>query len=366
MPRGLDGRTRPAPPSGGLAAAPSSVMQSATEPPEARGTARDEIRLLVARPAGVRHTVFRDLGDFLSAGDLVVVNTSATLAAAVDARRPSGPVTLHFSTELPDGTWAVEFRPGRRATGPARDVRAGEVVEMPSGPRLTVIAPYAVAPGDQVGPRLWRCAVVPDGPVSAHWVPAYLQVHGRPIAYEYVPQDWPLTSYQTVFARAAGSAEMPSAGRPFSLRMVTDLVTRGIAVAPVTLHTGVSSLEKGEPPLPERYEVPAATARLITATRRAGHRVVAVGTTVTRAIETVADIDGTVHPGQGWTDLVLGPRRRARAVNGLVTGWHEPGASHLLLLEAVAGGGLVAAAYEAARAQGYRWHEFGDSALLLP
>ena len=334
---------------------------SATEPPEARGTPRDEVRLLVADPGRVRHSVFRELGEFLSAGDVMVVNTSATLAAAVDARRRSGPVTVHFSTELPDGTWAVELRPGRRASGPARDVRAREVVELPGGASLRVVEPYAVASGAPVGPRLWRCAVSMDGSVSS-----YLAVHGRPIAYGYVPEDWPLRCYQTVFGREEGSAEMPSAGRPFSHRVVTDLVTRGIAVAPVLLHTGVSSLEKGEPPLPERYQVPASTARLVTATGRAGGRVVAVGTTVTRALETVADRDGTVHAGSGWTDLVLGPHRPARVVHGLVTGWHEPGASHLLLLEAVAGGELVAAAYAAARAEGYRWHEFGDSALFLP
>ncbi|MGH8893700.1 MAG: S-adenosylmethionine:tRNA ribosyltransferase-isomerase [Actinomycetes bacterium] len=333
----------------------------ATEPPEARGTARDEVRLLVAEPDRVSHAVFRDIGAFLSSGDVLVVNTSATLAAAVDARRAAGPVTLHFSTVLPDGTWAVELRPGRRATGPVMDVRAGEVVDLPGGARLRVLAPHTATAGVLGVARLWRCEVAVDGPV-----PAYLSVHGRPIAYDYVPADWPLTSYQTVFARDAGSAEMPSAGRPFSHSLVTDLATRGVAVAPVTLHTGVSSLEKDEAPLPERYNVPEATARLVSATRLAGGRVVAVGTTVTRALETVADASGGVHPGLGWTDLVLGPRRPARVVDGLVTGWHAPGASHLRLLEAVAGADLVATAYAAARANGYLWHEFGDSALFLP
>jgi len=336
-----------------------ALLHPATEPPEARGISRDEVRLLVADRSGVRHAVFRDLGEFLSAGDIVVVNSSATLAAAVDAHRRAGPVTVHFSTALADGSWVVELRPGRRATGPALDVRHGEVVDLPGGARLRIVEPYGVTP--LVGPRLWRCEVALDGPGAA-----YLEVHGRPIAYQYVPADWPLSCYQTIFGREPGSAEMPSAGRPFSHRGVTDLVTRGITIAPVLLHTGVSSLEKGEPPLPERYAVPEATARLVSATRRAGGRVVAVGTTVTRALETAADPDGTVHPAAGWTDLVLGPDRPARIVDGLVTGWHEPGASHLLLLEAVAGRELVSAAYEAARAAGYLWHEFGDSALLLP
>lgn len=336
------------------------MLRSAAEPPEARGTPRDEVRLLVAEPGRTRHALFKDLGDFLSAGDLVVVNTSATLAAAVDARRRSGPVTLHFSTALSDGTWAVELRPGRRATGPALDVRAGEVVDLPGEVRLRVLEQYASRACGLPAPRLWRCEVAVEGSV-----PAYLAVHGRPIAYDYVPLEWPLPSYQTVFGLEPGSAEMPSAGRPFSHRVVTDLATRGLVVAPVLLHTGVSSLEKGEPPLPERYEVPETTARLVTTARRTGGRVVAVGTTVTRALETVAAEDGTVRPGGGWTGLELGPQRPARVVDGLVTGWHEPGASHLRLLEAVAGRDLVARANDEALSEGYLGHEFGDSALFL-
>jgi S-adenosylmethionine:tRNA ribosyltransferase-isomerase len=322
--------------------------------------ARDGVRLLVARPDGVRHTVFRDLPTYLEPGDLVVVNTSATLAAAVDGRREPGTVTVHLSAALPDGTWAAELRPGRRATGPLHDVVPGETVTLPGG-RLRVVTPYPDPQTDPSRTRLWRCRlVVPDD------VPAYLRRHGRPIAYAYVPGDWPLASYSTVFGREPGSAEMPSAGRPFTDALVTELVTSGVAVAPVTLHTGVSSLEQGEAPLAEPFVVPSATAAIVNHTRVRGGRVVAVGTTVTRALETVADHTGAVQPGRGWTDLVLGPDRPARVVTGLVTGWHEDGASHLRLLEAVAGRRLVTAAYAAARAEGYLWHELGDAALLLP
>ena len=169
-----------------------------------------------------------------------------------------------------------------------------------------------------------------------------------------------------MFAREPGSAEMPSAGRPFTTELVTDLVTRGIAIAPITLHTGVSSQDAGEPPQPERYAVPETTARAVNMTRAAGGRVVAVGTTVTRALESAADGGGVIRGRAGWTDLVLGPQRPARVVSGLVTGWHAPGASHLDLLDAVAGADLVDRAYhEAVRAR-YLWHEFGDSCLLLP
>lgn len=176
----------------------------------------------------------------------------------------------------------------------------------------------------------------------------------------------PLSAYQTVFATHPGSAEMASAGRPFTDALVTRLVARGVVLAPVTLHAGVSSPEQGEPPMPERYSVPPVTARLMEVVRAAGGRVVAVGTTVTRALESAASDDGVVRPGSGWTDLVLGPERSARVVDGLVTGWHAPGASHLRLLEAVAGADLVERAYAAALAGDYLWHEFGDSALLLP
>jgi S-adenosylmethionine:tRNA ribosyltransferase-isomerase len=314
---------------------------------------RDLVRLLVAGSDGVRHARFAELARLLAPGDLVVVNTSATLAAAVDGRRPDGrAVTVHFSTALEDGAWLVEIRPRADATGPVPDVVAGERIALPVG----VVVRLVAANG-----RLWRAEVAVEGGVEA-----YLTQHGRPITYSYVRDQWPLDAYQTVFAHHPGSAEMPSAGRPFTTALVTDLVAAGVAVAPITLHTGVSSLEEGEPPLPERYFVPESTARLVNATRGAGGRVVAVGTTVTRALETAARVDGRVGPSSGWTDLVLGPARPARVVDGLITGWHAPGASHLLLLEAVAGADLVASAYKEALAEQYRWHEFGDSCLLLP
>lgn len=324
-------------------------------PPERR----DRVRLLVASRTGIHHDHFDHIGQFLRPGDLVVVNTSATLPAAVDGRRADGrAVAVHFSTELDDGAWLVELRPPVHATGPLRDVTAGEQIELPDGVQLTAVSPFPVgAPA----PRLWRSSVAVEGGVAA-----FLARTGRPIRYTYVSAPYPLSDYQTVFARQPGSAEMPSAARPFTPEIVADLVTRGVVVAPVLLHTGVSSLETGESPLPERFAVPAATARLVNLTRASGGRVLAVGTTVTRALESAADPGGTVRARSGWTDLVLGPHRAARVVTGLVTGWHAPGASHLELLQAVAGAGLVGRAYESALRNSYLWHEFGDSCLLLP
>ena len=329
----------------------------ATEPPPVR----DGVRLLVASPSGVTHARFSQLGSFLAPGDLVVVNTSATYPAAVDGSRAGVPVEVHFSAELDDGAWVVEVRPagpapGQLGTGPVTDLRPGEEITLDAGAALTVDRPH---PAGQA--RLWRTRPLIDGGVSL-----FLTRHGRPIRYGYVPCPWPLPEYQTVFAREPGSAEMPSAGRPFTDQVVTDLVTRGVTLAPIVLHTGVSSQEAGEPPQPERFRVPAATARLVNATRQAGGRVIAVGTTVTRALESAAGQDGSVRAGHGWTGLVLGPARPARTVTGLVTGWHAPGASHLALLTAVAGTDLVERAYAEAVRSGYRWHEFGDSCLLLP
>lgn len=318
--------------------------------------ARDEVRLLVADGDRIEHRRFRELGAVLAPGDLVVVNTSATLPAAVDATRPDGrAVAVHVAGPVDDGAYVVELRsPG--GARQVRDARAGEVLRLRSGPTLRL-----VAPADPPRRRLWRARFHLDGPVEDE-----LTRSGRPITYGYLEGRFDLDAYQPDVARHPGSAEMASAGRPLTPRVVTDLVTRGVVVAPVLLHTGISSLEVDEPPAAERYEVPAVTARLVEHTRRHGGRVVAVGTTVTRALETAADTDGRVAPASGWTDLVLGPDRPARVVDGLITGWHEPDASHLLLLEAVAGPDLVAAAYEAAVQGDYLWHEFGDSCLLLP
>ena len=326
--------------------------------PESRGLERDEVRLLVAGPNRLLHARFRELEHYLRPGDLVVVNTSATLPAAVDAvRQDDRPAILHFSTDLGDGTWVVELRrPGN--TGPFLDGRTGEVVVPAGGGRVEVVSAYRGVEGRS---RLLRAR--PDLGVP---VAEYLGRFGRPIAYGYLEQQSPLSDYQTIFADEPGSAEMPSAGRPFSGRVVAGLVARGVVLTPVVLHTGVSSPEMGEPPAAERFRVPAATAELVNATRRSGGRVVAVGTTVTRALESAANERGFVEPAGGWTDLILDGSRPARVVGGLITGWHAASATHLMLLESVAGREMVSRAYDAAVEAGYLWHEFGDSCLLLP
>ncbi|MFD2422354.1 S-adenosylmethionine:tRNA ribosyltransferase-isomerase [Amycolatopsis pigmentata] len=331
----------------------------AASPPERRGLRRDGVRLLVARPGRIEHGHFHDLPGHLSPGDLVVVNTSATLPAAVDAHRDDGkPAPVHVSTTLDDGDWVVEIRLAD-GSGPDLGMATGAELPLPGHVRLRLLMPYP----DPHAPksRLWRASVTPR--VGAH---AYLSRHGRPIGYGYLSGRYPLRDYQTVYATVPGSAEMASAGRPFTAPLLVRLMARGITVAPVVLHAGVSSPEAHEPPGAERFSVPEATARLVDTVRAAGCRVVAVGTTVVRALESAAAEDGTVRASSGWTDLVLRPGRPARVVTGLVTGLHAPEASHLLLLEAVAGADLVASAYRAAVERRYLWHEFGDSTLFLP
>ena len=225
---------------------------------------------------------------------------------------------------------------------------------LPAAARARILAPYAA-------PRLWLAHL--DLP---HGLESYLAEHGQPIRYSYVPQRWPLSVYRNVYATEVGSAEMPSAGRPFTAELITRLVAGGVVVAPITLHTGVSSQERHEPPYPEPFRVPRHTASLVNAVHEWGGRVIAVGTTVVRALETVSQPDGRVAPDDGWTNLVATPERGLWAIDGLLTGLHEPESSHLEMLRAAAGEALLERSYEAARESGYRWHEFGDSHLILP
>jgi S-adenosylmethionine:tRNA ribosyltransferase-isomerase len=325
----------------------------ADRPPEVR----DGVRLLVANRAdgSVVHSRFRDLPEFLAAGDLLVVNTSGTLPAALSATRADGSeLELRLSTPMPgsdpEHRWIVELRSG---DDPFGAVEVDERLALPAGATAQVLAPYAA-------PRLWLAELELARPLVE-----YLAEHGRPIRYRYASGQWPLSAYQNVYAVEAGSAEMASAGRPFTPELITRLVASGVLVAPVTLHTGVSSQERGERPYPERFRVTRETARLVNAVRAWGGRIIAVGTTVVRALETVAQPDGAVAAGDGWTHLIVTPERGVWAVDGLITGWHEPQSSHLDVLRAAAGDELLARSYAAALGQGYRWHEFGDSQLVL-
>jgi S-adenosylmethionine:tRNA ribosyltransferase-isomerase len=329
-------------------------LAEARRPAESLGFGRDQVRLLVASPERIQHARFASLPHLLSPGDLLVVNTSRTLAASLPARRADGsPASVNLSTPVPfenRGRWVVELR---RAGRRVRDGRAGERIALPGDASVELLAPY-------MGTRLWVAGFDLPGPVLG-----YLEHHGEPIRYEHVEGEWPLEASQNVYATEPGSAEMPSAGRPFTVDLIAELVARGIDVAPVVLHTGVSSLEAGESPYPERYRVPAWTAERVGLAQRLGGRVIAVGTTVVRALETAASQEGQVRESEGWTELVIGPEREVRTIDGLLTGFHDRDSSHLAMLEAVAGPEHVIRSYRAAADAGYLRHEFGDAELLL-
>ncbi len=337
----------------------------ADRPVEADGRRRDDVRMLVARrgTGELIHAHARDLPRFLEAGDVLVVNTSPTLPAAVPSYDRS--VVVHLSTDLGGGRWVVEVREPCGGGSRPHPVDHGHVIPLAGGAIVHLRRPHApTLDGGAV--RLWEADLVTPVPLSA-----WLAGEGRPIRYGCTTTAWPLDAYQTIFASRVrhdpglGSAEMPSAGRPFTPELVSALIGAGMVFAPITLHTGVSSLESHEPPYAEPYVVPAETARLVNEARRAGRRVIAVGTTATRALETDA-IDGVAHAGAGWTELVITPERGLEVVDGIISGWHEPEASHLLLMEAAAGRSLLQASYAAALAERYRWHEFGDVHLVLP
>ena len=348
--------------------------RTAPSPAEARGLRRDDVRLLVAHGDRLTHARFGDLADHLEPGDLVVVNASQTVAGEVDAvlagdGASNGDVVVHVATDLRDGTWVVEVRTAPDAAWAVLDAVAGQTLALTTVGEpavLTLLEPYPREDSSPTGAgnRLWRA-----GYAGESELPALLARLGRPIAYGYLDRQYPIDDYRTIFGTTPGSAEMPSAARPFTPEVVTRLVSRGIAIAPILLHTGVSSQEAGEAPQPEWFEVSESTARLANTTRAGGGRIIAVGTTVTRALESA--VDGTagsalVQASAGWTELVVTRDAPPRVVDGLITGWHDPAASHLLLVEAVAGPRLTQVAYDAAVESGYHWHEIGDSALLLP
>jgi S-adenosylmethionine:tRNA ribosyltransferase-isomerase len=332
----------------------------AAAPPEERGIARDGVRMMVAHrlARSIEHSRFDRIAEHLAAGDAIVVNVSRTLPAAVAAISPRGEeLVLHFSSPYPadERLWVVEPRLAAGAgTAPFRGLGPGDRLALPGGASIDLREPY-------LGERLWVAR-----PRMVGSVESYLGRRGRPIRYAYAADEWGLDAYQTIFGIEPGSAEMPSAGRPFTARTLAALAARDVRMIPIVLHCGVSSLDDGEPPLPERFAVSAAAAARVNGVRGSGGRVVAVGTTAVRALESASGPDGRVHPASGWTDLVITPDRPVCAVDGLLTGWHEPGASHLDMIEAVAGRALAARSYAEALAGGYLWHEFGDVHLILP
>jgi len=323
-------------------------LLEAVEPPERRGLARDEVRMLVTDRAQRTHTHarFLELPAFLRAGDLLLVNDSATIPAAVTATRENGAaIALHVATMIDRRLWTVE---------PRGTVRAGEELRLPGGGCAVIIAPL-----DPERPRLWYAWF--RLPLEMN---AFLMQYGEPIRYGYVARHFPLSDYQTIFANEPGSAEMPSAARPFAPRVVHALHERGVEIACVTLHCGVASFEAPERPGTERYVVLPQAAAAVNRARRDGRRVIAVGTTALRAIESATPRDEVIA-SSGWTDLVIEEQYRPKSADALLTGFHDAAATHQWILRAFLDRELLADAYREAAESGYYQHEFGDVHLIL-
>lgn len=333
--------------SAALAASVPALAQ-AVAPPERRGVARDEISMLVTDRARRTHAHarFMDLPSFLREGDLLVVNDSATLPAAIPAHRENGePISLHVAT-------AIDRR--LRMAEPRGAAAIGEKLRLPGGGSAVLIAPV-----EPDRPRLWYAWFAL--PLAMN---AYLARFGEPIRYGYVRERFPLSDYQTLFSRKPGSSEMPSAARPFTPRVLDALRERGVEIAAITLHCGVASFEAPERPSLERYSVSPQTAGIVNRARRNGRRVIAVGTTALRALESATSA-GEVVASSGWTDLVIEDGYRPKTADALLTGFHDAAATHQWMLRAFLDRGLLAGAYGEAARCGYYQHEFGDIHLIL-
>ena len=326
----------------------------AHEPPEVRGQARDDVRLLVTSADGHHHARFADLPQFLRAGDLLVVNESAAIPASLHAEGRLGSILLNLCTRFRSDLWVAEPRwaagkPGPLPIKPEDEFRIGSTT-------VRLLAPY---PGI---PRLWFA-------LAGRPFESMITEHGEPIHYGYTDA-WPMEVYQTLFSRVPGSAEMPSAARPITPRIRERLDQAGVGIAPILLHTGVSSLEiesetvEGQAMYPEPFGVSRETADAVNRTHASGGRVIAVGTTVVRALESAWTPEG-LRPRTGFTRLFVNPDRGVHSIDGLLTGFHDPVTSHLALLAAFLGIDRVRDAYAEAIRAGYLWHEFGDSHLIV-
>jgi S-adenosylmethionine:tRNA ribosyltransferase-isomerase len=335
-------------------------------PPEERGISRDQVRLLVSYRSkpDIVHSQFNRIGDYLLPGDVLVINTSKTINASLLAALPDGKeIQLRVSTMLPADMWIVElYLPKTEPQLILPEIIDGEILSLPGNASATLLKPYKRESRYSPRSELWVATFSVGGRESVF---EYLEQFGIPIFFSHHLQPWPLSCFQTVYALEPGSAEMPSAGRPFTCELITSLIARGVQITPLVLHSGTNS-EGHIPPHEEFYRVPSATAQLINAAHAEGRRVIAVGSTVVRALETVTDDGCRIHPGTGWTRVIVRENDPIKSVNGLITGFHEPGASHIDMVVAFSGLESVSAVYRESLDRGYLWHEFGDVNLILP
>jgi S-adenosylmethionine:tRNA ribosyltransferase-isomerase len=331
---------------------------SADRPPERRGLARDQVRLLVIdrQTGSVTHTRFDQVSHFLRPGDLLVFNSSGTLPAVLSATvaQQKEPVEVRLAEHLPDNIWLALLLPHSvEASGLRLDFGRGLTAQ--------------VLTRDFQIPRLWRLRFSATGTELLDLIYRL----GNPVRYRYVSGAWKLSYYQNVYAQTPGSSEMPSAGRAFSWRLLFGLRRMGIKSTHITLHTGLSSymdndFDRRRPMSEEEYWISEESAQKIGRAQTNRGRIIAVGTTVVRALESAVLAQGNkLRASNDYTRLRISDRHHLQLVNGLITGLHEPEASHLDLLSAFIPKETLFAAYLEAIQQGYLWHEFGDLNLIV-
>lgn len=328
---------------------------NASHPPERRGIRRDHVRMMVLdkKTGFVSHDNFFRLADYLNPGDLIVMNNSRTVPAILNAslyrhtKRIHKQVEIRLARRRNEETWDALIV--------TDDVQLGDILQFSSDLSAVVMdikkdSPLKTISFSKKGTELFNC----------------IYAIGEPVRYEYIHNKWGLDYYQTVFASHPGSVEMPSAGRAFSWELLFHLQRKGIELDFIQLHTGLSyllddELETSPTDNYEEYHLSENTIEKIRKTKASGGRVIAVGTTVVRALES-AGITGALN---GVTNLYINQNFRLKMIDGIITGLHEPKASHLDMLTAFVPQHLLWNAYEEAIAQRYLWHEFGDMNLIL-
>lgn len=307
-------------------------------------------------PPGVGHKTFRDFPSLVSPGDVVVINDSRVIPARLPARRRGGgEAEVLLVTREHDDTWRALVRPGAR-------IREGATLTLGGGDAIEVVERLAT------GER--RVRLLGDGGDEG-----VIARHGRVPLPPYItrePTDLDRERYQTVYAAAPGSVAAPTAGLHFTDATLVALKDRGATVAHVTLHVGPGTFRPVTAENPERhhldaeaYVLPEATAHAVNAARAVGHHVWAVGTTAVRTLEANARPDGTVVPGSGWTSLFIRPGCTFRAVDRLLTNFHLPRSTLLMLVCAFAGRERVLAAYAEAIRERYRFYSYGDAMVVI-
>jgi len=335
-----------------------------SSPTEVRNLKRDEVKLMVSERHNdkITHTQFSNIDHFLTKNNVLVVNTSGTINAALKTTLPNNEDgRIHLSTQISKNEWIAEIRKVvDNKTVRYTDIEENQILSIPNNHHIKIVSPFYDENRNKQHLQLWKISFF-----GIDNMDEYLNKYGQAIAYSTVDVEYPQSYYQTVFAKEMGSSEMPSAGRAFTPYLIEKLKAKGVKIVPILLHTGVSSLEANEKPYPEYFEVSKETANALNEYTLQGKRIIAVGTTAIRAVESATNKKGKVQAQKGWTNLFITPANGIKIIDGMLTGFHEPKASHLLMMQALATTEHLSICYNQAIENSYKWHEFGDMHLLM-